>query len=182
MKSVYGKTSLKLNTSSQSFGNGFAELRFRRGNESNEEISEVNLREAYVTTYKGSFDFRIGHQIVVWGRADGINPTDNISPKNMVVRSPDADDKREGNFLIRSFYTRRPLRIEAVWVPVYRESVLPLRMVSLPPGVSLTDSDNPDPSLENSAAALKINLELPSFDGSLSYFNGFIRCRGLTPI
>ena len=101
IKSVYGEASLKLRVPKKGFGSGFAEIRFRKGNEFNEYVSELNLREAFVNTYVGSFDFSIGHQIIAWGRADGINPTDNISPKNMIIRSLDEDDKKEGNFLIR---------------------------------------------------------------------------------
>jgi len=103
IKSGYGEAALKLRVRKQDFGDGFAEIRFRRGNEFNKYVSEVNLREAYVNTYVGRFDFRFGHQIVAWGRADGFNPTNNITPQNMLVRSPDEDDRREGNFLIRSF-------------------------------------------------------------------------------
>jgi len=173
LKSGYGETALKLKARKGSFGDGFAEIRYRRGSEFNQNVSEFNLREAYVTTYAGRFDFRIGHQIVVWGRADGLNPTDNITPKNMLVRSPNEDDRREGNFLIRSFFTLQPLRIEGIWVPAYSASVLPLHLVTLPPGVTLLEAEYPDANLKNSAFAIKINLETAAFDGSISFFNGY---------
>ena len=173
IKSGYGEAALKLRVRKQNFGDGFAEIRFRCGHEFREDVSEVTLREAYVNTYVGRFDFRFGHQIVVWGRADGFNPTDNITPKNMLVRSPDEDDRRAGNFLIRSFCNLEPFRIEAIWVPVYAESVLPTSMMSLPPGMSLTEPEYPDANLKNGAFAVKLNLERASFDGSVSYFNGY---------
>ena len=173
VKSSYGEFSLKLKVRKNSVGDGFAEIRFRRGNEFNENISEFNLREAYTNTYIGKFDFRFGYQIVVWGRADGFNPTNNITPQNMLVRSPDEDDRREGNFLFRSFYTSYPVRLEAIWVPSFAASVLPTKIISLPPGIELTEPDYPDMRLKSGAAALKLNLELPSFDGSISYFSGY---------
>ncbi|MCD6335802.1 MAG: hypothetical protein J7M27_10810 [Candidatus Latescibacteria bacterium] len=173
MKSGYGEAAIKLRVRKQDFGDGFAELRFRRGHEFNEEVSEVTLREAYVNMYVGRFDVRFGHQIVVWGRADGFNPTDTITPKNMQVRSPDEDDRRAGNFLIRFFCNLDPFRLEAIWIPVYAASVLPTGMMSLPPGMSLTAPEYPDANLKNSAFAVKLNLERASFDGSLSYFNGY---------
>jgi len=117
MKSGYGEFSLKLKASKARFGSAFAEVRFRKGYEFNDYLSEINLREAYVSAYLGPFDFRIGHQIVAWGRADGINPTDNITPKNMLARSPDEDDRREANFLLRTFFNAHPVRIELIWVP-----------------------------------------------------------------
>lgn len=172
-KSSYAESSLKIRVSKQSFGDGFAEIRFRRGYEFGKAISNVNLREAYVNAYMGKFDFRIGHQIVVWGRADGLNPTDNITPKNMLARSPDEDDKREGNFLVRSSFNLHPARIEAIWVPVYSASAIATDLVSLPPGVSIGHPEFPNADLENSAFAIRGNVELASLDGSISYFNGY---------
>ncbi len=172
LKSGYGEASLKIKVRKQSFGDAFAEIRFRRGNEFRKSISEVDLREAYLNVYAGPFDFRIGHQIVVWGRADGLNPTDNITPKDLLVRSPDEDDRREANFLIRSTYNLYPMRIEAIWVPVYESSYIPTDLLPFPSGVVLIDPDYPDARVKNSALALRLNLEMPSFDGSLSYFNG----------
>jgi hypothetical protein len=173
LKSGYGEAALKFRVRKQNFGDAFADIRFRRGSEFDEYVSEINLREAYVNTYIGNFDFRFGHQIVVWGRADGLNPTDNISPKNMLVRSVDEDDRREGNFLFRSFYNIQPFRMEAIWIPAYAASALPLRITALPAGITLAEEEYPDANLKNSAAAVKVNFELASFDGSVSYFNGF---------
>jgi hypothetical protein len=178
IKSGYGEGSLKLRK--QGFGDAFAEVRFRTGHEFQKTVSEINLREAYVNAYVGSFDFRIGHQIVVWGRADGWNPTDNITPRNMLIRSPDEDDRRLANFLIRSYYNSHPFRIEAIWIPVYSPSYIPTDLVAFPPGIVLGEPDYPDMKLKNSAFAIRLNLELPSIDGSVSYFNGHNPLPGIT--
>ena len=172
IKSGYGEASLKLRLRKQGLGDAFAEFRFRRGNEFQKTVSEIDIREAYVNAYAGPFDFRIGHQIVVWGRADGWNPTDNITPKNMLVRSADEDDRRLANFLIRSTYNLHPVRFEAIWIPVYSSSYIPTDLVPFPPGILLSEPDFPDTRLKNGAFALRLNLELPSIDGSVSYFNG----------
>ncbi len=179
LKSVYGEFSLKLKATKRNWGDAFAEIRFRRGTEFGDRIREVNLREGYVNLYWGPMDLRIGHQIIVWGRADGVNPTDNLTPKNMLVRSPNEDDIREGNFCLRAAGQWHPLRVEVVWVPVYRSSVLPTGLLSLPSGIVLRESFRPDPSLRNGALAFKANLELAAFDASVSYFNGFNPFPGL---
>lgn len=180
VKSGYGEASLKLRMRKGNFGDAFAEIRFRRGYEFKESISELNLREAFVNAYVGPFDFRIGHQIVAWGRADGFNPTDNITPKDMLARSPDEDDRREGNFLIRSYYNLHPVRFEAIWIPFFRASVVPTNLLPFPPGINLIDSDYPEARLRNSAFALRLNLEFAALDGSLSYFNGHNPFPGIT--
>ncbi len=173
ISSVYGEAAMKFSLHKQNFGDAFAEIRFRRGNEFNEGLSEVNLREAYVSAYVGPFDFKVGHQIVVWGRADSLNPTNNLTPETILHRSPDEDDRRLANFLIRSYYNIHPVRIEAVWVPVYRASYVPLDLLTLPSGVVRGEEDYPGATLDKSAFAVRLNFELPSFDGSLSYFNGY---------
>lgn len=172
IKSGYGEFSLKIKASKMNFGDAYAEIRFREGYEFGETVSELNLREAYVDIYVGPFDLRVGHQIVAWGRADSWNPTDNITPKNMLVRSPNEDDRREANFLIRSFLNLQSFRLEAIWVPFFRSSVVPTHLLSFPPGIILDEPVYPDARLKNSAFAIRMNLEHASFDGSLSYFNG----------
>lgn len=172
IKSGYGEASLKLKLRKQGFGDAFAEVRFRSGHEFQKTVSEINIREAYVNAYFGPFDFRIGHQVVVWGRADGWNPTDNITPKNMLIRSPDEDDRRLANFLIRSTINLHHVRFETIWVPAYSPSYIPTEFIASSSGINLVEPDYPDMKLKNSAFALRLNLELPSIDGSLSYFNG----------
>lgn len=173
LKSGYGESSLKLRIRNADRGDGYAEIRFRKGTEFNQSVAQINLREAYVNAHMGRCDLGIGHQIIAWGRADGINPTDNITPKNMITRSPDEDDRREGNFLIRSFYNIHPLRLEAIWIPAYAPSVLPLTIIKLPPGISLENAMIPAASIKNSAFGLKLQLEFSTFDGSVSFFNGY---------
>lgn len=172
IKSGYGELSLSLKAEKKGFGDALAEFRMREGYEFGEYISEVNLREAYVNAYLGPFDLRVGHQIVVWGRADGFNPTDNITPNNMLARSPDEDDRRLGNFLIRTFYNAQPMRFEALWIPFFKSSVVPTNLLQLPPNVIIGSPDYPDSRFKNSTFAFKVNFERPSWDGSVSYFNG----------
>ncbi|MCP4133111.1 MAG: hypothetical protein GY754_19245 [bacterium] len=173
-KSGYGEASLKLQAKKEDFGDALAEIRFRKGKEFGEDVQEFVLREAYASAYLGPVDIRIGEQIVVWGRADGINPTNGITPQNMIARSSDIDDRRAGNILVRTFINLEPLKIEGIWIPLYRASTLPTSLISFPSGVSLSqDGDYPGSNVKNGAYAAKLNLELSSFDGSVSYFNGY---------
>lgn len=171
-KSSYAEVALKLRVRKQDSGGAYTEIRFRRGQEFGESISDVVVREAYVNAYVGRFDLRFGQQIVAWGRADGYNPTDVVTPKNMVVRSPDEDDRRNGNFLLRCFLNTSPLRFESVLIPSYEPSVIPTAISTLPTGTSWGEPDYADASCKNIGGALKLHLELASFDGSLCYFNG----------
>lgn len=143
-KSGYAEAAFFLGIRQGVFGDAFAEMRIRNGSEFNECVQEVGLAEAYIKTYLGRFDFIFGQQVVTWGRADGFNPTDNIVPRDILVRSPDEDDRRCSNFLLRSYYNLQPVRMEALWIPFYASSVLPIDLIPLPPNVEIGEEDYPD--------------------------------------
>src|ERR1041384_126015 len=56
------------------------------------------LRELYLDLPLGPFDLRLGKQIVVWGGAGGMNPTDSISPRDRTLLAPDDADTRSGPY------------------------------------------------------------------------------------
>ncbi len=177
-KAGYGELGLKLKVR-KDFGNGFAEIRFRRGQEFGKSISEIDIREAYVNLYRGNLDVRIGQQIVVWGRADGFNPTNNITPQNMLIRSPDEDDRRQSNFLIRTWYNISSLRLEGIFIPQYASSVIPTDVMTFEQGIQLNEMQLPNAELKNSSYALRLSLEKAEFDGSLSFYEGWMPLPGI---
>src|SRR6476620_6028995 len=134
MKANYGELSLQLHTAKSSFGDGFADARIRYGLQGDQTATIVDLREAYVNAYLGPFDLRLGKQIIVWGRADALNPTNNITPVDFRIRSPLEDDIRLGNVGARAFLRLGIARLEGVWMPTYLATELP--PVGLPPLVS----------------------------------------------
>ena len=135
MKANYGELSLQLRTAKSAYGDGFADARIRYGLQGNAQGTFVDLREAYVNAYLGPFDLRLGKQIIVWGRADALNPTNNLTPVDFRIRSPLEDDIRLGNVGARAFLRLAPVRLEGVWMPTYLATELP--PVGLPPDVVL---------------------------------------------
>lgn len=171
MKSEFGEVGLKLRAKKGEQGDGFSEIRIKSGYEKGQEETTVSLREAYVNYYPSIWDIRLGHQIIAWGRADGINPTDNVTPKDMLIHSPHEDDRRIANLGLRTFANLMPTRLEFVWMPVFKASTFP--EFEVPENFELDRGGTPDGRLKNGAGAVKLHLELPSFDGSLSYFFGY---------
>jgi len=82
VRSAYGEAALKINAFSGTRGKLYTEIRFRSGHEYNGQIGQIELREAYADLYLGPFDLRAGQQIIAWGRADGIHPTNNPTPQS----------------------------------------------------------------------------------------------------
>jgi len=92
------------------------------------------LREAYLDASLGPFDLRLGKQIIVWGRADAINPTDNVSPRDLTLLVPDDADQRSGCYAIRERYYLNSVSIAAWWLPGFLPMVVPIP--ALPPPLS----------------------------------------------
>jgi hypothetical protein len=179
-KSGYGELGLKLRVRKGRWGDGYGEVRLVQGRQFDEAYNDIWLREGYVNIYLGNFDIRAGQQIVVWGRADGINPTNNITPRNILIFSTDEDDQRLSNFLFRVHYNFNPFRFEGIYVPVYRSSELPTFLFPLEDYVEIGDQDNPDASLSNGSFALKLDMTVSAFEGSVSYFKGFMPLPGIS--
>ena len=71
-----------------------------------------------------------------------------------------------------------PVRLEGVWMPVYRPSELPV--VILPQFVAFGRPTFPAPTLQNGLGAGRVHLELSSFELSVSYLRGYAPLPGLT--
>ena len=174
LQSLYSETSLKLRAKTGNRGSAFTDIRFRTGSEFGTDFSAIDVREAWLDLYLGKFDLRVGKQISPWGRADGWNPTDNLTPADYFVRSPDYDDMRLGNFRIRGQYN--PLnwiKLEIDIVPWYRPSVYRFDLVEMPSFVTIGSTVKPEFNLRKISAGAKMDLVFSGFEGSLSWFKGY---------
>jgi hypothetical protein len=180
LKAGYGELDLTLRTAKETYGDGFAEARIRYGLQADGlQATVVDLREAYVNAYLGPLDLRIGQQIIVWGRADALNPTNNLTPLDFRIHSPIEDDLRIGNAGARAFLRFAPFRLEGVWLPLYLPTELPV--VQLPQYVSYGAPLFPSFNLKEGTEAVRLHLELPAIEMSVSYLHGFAPLPGLSP-
>ncbi|HBB92876.1 MAG: hypothetical protein A2X22_05860 [Bacteroidetes bacterium GWF2_49_14] len=174
LHSLYSETALRMKATSGARGQAFADIRFRTGAEFGKAFTEIDVREAYADLYLGKFDLRAGKQISSWGRADGFNPTDNLTPKNYFVRSSDPDDMRLGNFMLRG--RLKPwsfLIIEADVVPWYIPSNYRFDLVDMPDFVTIESPTHPGYIWDKSTVAAKLDLILSAAEGSVSWFSGY---------
>ena len=143
----------------------YAEMRFIAAKPWKDVYS--SLREAYADVYLESLDFRIGKQIIQWGRADSINPTDNLTPWNYTLLFSDDSDLRSGVVALRSNYYYKNIAFTGIWIPFFEPNRFPL-----PPNYQVTE-ETPSETLGNSQYAFKIDSTIGILDWSLSYFDGF---------
>jgi hypothetical protein len=174
----YAQAALKLNADKSGLGRAFAELRLNAGYGRGSAFAALDVREAWGGISPGPFDIKLGRQVISWGRADAINPTNNITPKDETVLSSEYDDTRLGNELLQVKAKIKQLSIQGIWVPCYRSDVLPLSGAKMPAGIVIADPVYPDVRFSNGGYALRLEYNGQSMDGSVSYFNGYATLPG----
>jgi hypothetical protein len=129
------------------------------------------LREAFVDLRFGRLDVRAGRQIIAWGRADGLNPTDNLTGEDLTLLAPDDDDRRLGTTALRASYYLGDVSVAAFWLPEFRGHRFPL---PASPGSTFVRDRREWPGDQ---WALRVEQTGRAVDWSVSYFHG----RDLTP-
>ncbi|MCD6331974.1 MAG: hypothetical protein J7L89_01750, partial [Bacteroidales bacterium] len=163
-------------------GKAYGEIRFRSGFEFGTPVSELEIREAYVDLNLGWASLRAGKQILAWGRADGFNPTDNLTPRNYFVRSPLPDDMRMGNYALSlNLHPVEALRIELDYLPRFEPSVYRFDLVNLPDYLNINPIIRPETNLSNGIWAVKADVILSQIEGSVSYLHGYDLLPALNP-
>ncbi len=125
-----------------------------------------DLREAFVTAAFGPIDITAGRQLVVWGRADTLNPTDNLSSRNYQLLTPDDEDQKTGAGMGKLTYNFENFRLMAFYIPEFRPNKLP---ISDSTTVTFTEVT---PEKSDKQSAFKIESLNGEFDWSVSYFEG----------
>ena len=135
----------------------------------------LDIEEYYLEYVSQVFDVRVGKQIYNWGKADGINPSDNLSTVDLTDL---VDDRDIGIFSARvNLFLGSNWILETVWSPFFT----PLRLA--PPGtrfsfipegspIRLNPRELPVTSLANSQYALRLLGFLGPIDLSLIWYDG----------
>jgi hypothetical protein len=147
---------------------------------------EMDLCEGYFDLYKflsEKLDLRIGKQIIVWGTADRLNPTSNVSPDNL--EDPfDFGEKLGVNAMQATVYLG-DVSVIGIFIPEFGVAELPsgdfaqafTGSMELPPGLTLRNITQhtlqPESTVDESALyAVKLSTVLWEYDVSLSYVSG----------
>ena len=130
-----------------------------------QEKTQSVLREGYVSVSKGMTDFRIGKQIIVWGRADQMNPTDNLSPRDNSLFVAENDDQRMGTFALKATYNFPELALSGIVLPYFQPNRQPIVAGN---GVVFAETVP-----AGNQYAIKLEDSGHTVDWSLSYFYGF---------
>jgi hypothetical protein len=152
----------------------YSDLRIRGGLNLGEEYTAFQLKEAYAGYSSDKIDVLLGNQIVTWGRTDGFNPTNNITPNDYFFLSADPDDQKLSNFMLRAkLRFSDKFDIDLIGIPFYVPSVYRYDLFDMGQGAEFTSIALPEKSFENSSVAARFNVEMPAIGFSISYFRGY---------
>jgi hypothetical protein len=133
--------------------------------QSHGDADHARLRELYVQGGSGGWDWKVGRQIVTWGRADGINPTDNLSPRDFTLLVAGDNEQRRGNEAAQLGIDTGIGTLSALWFPRAASHTIALEVL---PQVSYAVQAAP----RRSQWAVKLDMAGEGIDGSVSYFGG----------
>lgn len=136
---------------------------------------EADVVDAWVRLSAGAFELRAGRQVVVWGRADRLNPTDNISGRDYTLLVASDDDQRQGPAMVQLRWGKGNLTFDALWLPEFRPIIFPLEQAR--PGIAILPDENRS---DAGQFAFKLDSSGGAFDWSVSWFRGIDRNRDLS--
>lgn len=148
----------------------------------------IKLKEAWFDYNVNSFSIRVGRQITAWGKADEIQVSDILCPKDCsTLIASDYSDSRLGIDAIRFSYSGESVVVDAFWIPFFTPSSLPLadgnplKAIEFPTAyedytvndISSSNISLPDMEIQSSEFALKLSTYLSFADFSLYGFYGW---------
>ncbi len=141
------------------------------------KTGEWEFQEAYVDLYYGWGDFRFGKQIVAWGKADELNPTDILNPQRLGNFSEVKNIRKIGLMMFKGSFWLGENTLTFVWKPEFDYYRFPTdnpRFSFIPiPGLGELQPDLPENELKNTEWALKFERTIGLYDISVSYFEGW---------
>ncbi len=142
-----------------------------------DQEASIGLDEAYAAVYLDKTDITVGRQVINWGTADGINPTNSINPMTL---NSFTEGKLRGKPLlaIQANYYGINYDLTGIVIPGF----VPVgfdnfnltgeneEFSNIFDGITLTLPEN---KLENMEWALKYGTLVAGYDLRLSYFHGW---------
>lgn len=159
------------------YSNGVAffksDVRLRSGVFFDQKVQNVILKELYGGYRSDALNVLAGYQIIDWGRTDGFNPTNNITPNDYFFLTANPNDQKLSNLMLRMKYRiKSDIELDVIGIPYYSPSIYRYELFDMGDNVTFANNPFADRSLKNGALAARLNFDLPSIGWSLSYFHG----------
>jgi len=152
----------------------YGDARIRNGLFFDDRQTILELKEAYAAYRDENVSFYLGNQIVSWGRTDGFNPTNNITPNDYFFLTPEPDDRLMSNFMLRSkIRFTQNTELNLIAIPVFKKSNYRYDLFDMGDEAHFVETVIPEVKLKNSSFAARMSVDLPAIGFSASYFHGY---------
>ncbi len=137
--------------------------------------SELNLNELNIEgSISTNLDFKIGRQIVVWGKSDAIRITDVLNPlDNRTPGLIDIKNLRLGRFMSKLDYYQDNLKISTAILHENRFSKNPKFGSDFKKSIDLSE-DKPNNDLKNTGIALSLTGEFSGYDFGVYFADTYL--------
>ncbi|MFC1561392.1 hypothetical protein ACFL6I_01845 [candidate division KSB1 bacterium] len=137
-----------------------------------------DFQEAYIDLYYDWADFRFGKQVVAWGKADELNPTDVLNPQNLGNITEEKNIRKIGLLMLKSNFYVGGNTVSLIWKPEFDYYRFPVDnpRISIIPSFGTggaPDPQLPENELDQTEWAVKISRTIGYYDFSVSYFDGW---------
>ena len=150
------------------YGNSCVYAEGRVGFDDVESQTYKELKEIYLDYTADFFAFRAGRQKAVWGKADGIDITNVICPKDYSSTRALFDDENLAIDGLRLSLNKGSLCADFYYIPFFTPASLPKKQEA-----QLSSVDLPQKNLKNSEYGVKVSGYFSILDFSFYGFYGF---------
>jgi len=159
----------------------FADVRMRTGLRYDNYVTDMELKEAYAAFQGENIELSLGNQIIPWGRADGINPTNSLVRSDYFLLTADLDDQKLGTFMGSFIFRLTPeIELQLIGIPFYSPSVYRYDLFEFGENANFGVASMPEKTFENGSIAGRLNVDLPAFGFAVSGFYGYDPFYGFT--
>lgn len=137
------------------------------------ELTQISFREAYLEYTQSNWGFKVGRQIIIWGKADGVRITDIISPMDLTeFLAQDYDDIRMPvNAIVFNKFNNN-WDLDIICVPVFESYILPGENnpweINFGDNLILDEAEIPETKLANVEYGGKLSFYLSGIDFDIS--------------
>jgi len=137
-----------------------------------------NFQEAFIDYYSDLVDIRFGKQVIAWGKADEINPTDILNPQDLFNISEEKNIRKIGLTALKTEWRFSEYILEAIWKMEYDNMKLPpldsrWAFFTIPGLEELPEPEYPQSRIQDTEWAFKLSRTISLFDLSISYYDGW---------
>jgi hypothetical protein len=134
--------------------------------------AKADLVEGWMRLTAGDLSIKAGRQIIVWGRADRLNPSDVLSSRDYTLLVASDDEQRRGTMMVQARLGLGAFTLDGYWLPEFRDNRFPLDPD--PAGAAVIRDERVK---DRRQFAVKLDRSGGSIDWSLSWFHGTDRTR-----